>query len=172
MSSKRLSPRCSVILPGWRSLCGSQLPNLAFYQPHLTGHLLSCPLTPHAGGVSHAHGTGGYLHFDRLLLGARLLAAFGHECRLDTRKFPHLSAGLSQIARLSLSLPILKADEPFHMIDPTDQVLLRLPDRAPHGHIIKATIEQPGDRLALFERGQGLADRRERLLDFSRFAHK
>ena len=43
------------------------------------------------------------------------------------------------------------------MIDAADDVLVLFPYRAPDGDIIKATIGDPGDRLARFERREGLA---------------
>lgn len=230
MSSKRLSPRCRMILPGWRSLWGSHPPYLDssctsaqsiqeacrhppqcdqgaqrlpiqhlylfpsqtrfqkletvldsptlaiqreiaggalrisdgpigkpqpgieigahdvdFDQPHLTGHQVAATLTSDVRRVGHAHGTGSYLHFDRLL------ASFGYQRRLHPYQFPQLSPILLQVALLPLSVPILKADQPLQMLDPTHQVLVRFPNRAPHRHIIKATIEQPGDGLVVFE---------------------
>jgi len=104
---------------------------LDFDQPHRTGDPLARTLATDVRGVGHAHGTGGYLHFDRLLLGGWLLASFDHQRRLDTCQGSHLSACLLQLALLPLPVPILKADQPLQMIDATDQIILCFPNRAP-----------------------------------------
>ncbi len=77
-----------------------------------------------------------------------------------------MGSGLRDIALVPLSLPVLKGDRAIRMIEAHDQMLLLLPNRAPHRHIIKATVQQPGHRLVLFEPTQGLAHRHQRLLRF------
>jgi len=57
----------------------------------------------------------------------------------------------SVIALVPLSLPVFKGDRAIRMIEAHDQMLLLLPNRAPDRHIIKATVQQPGHRLVLFE---------------------
>ena len=86
--------------------------------------------------------------------------------RFDMHQPTHVRRGLCNVPLVPLPLSVLEGDLAIGMINARDQMLLLLPDGAPHGHIIKATVQQPGYRLVLFERRQCLAHHRERLLHF------
>ncbi len=95
-----------------------------------------------------------------------MLATFDFQRRFDTGQGTQLSCSLGDVPLMPLSLPILEGDRAIGMIEAHNEMLLLLPNRAPHRHIIKATVQQPGHRLVLFEPTQGLAHRRQRLLHF------
>jgi hypothetical protein len=56
------------------------------------------------------------------------------------------------------------------VIQPTHDMLLR--SRAPRRHIVKATIQYPGDQYSFRRLNQGRTDGLERMLPFMRFAYK
>src|SRR5256886_9968200 len=116
-------------------------PRQAFLtQPHLARHQLSLPLAAHIRPVADAQRAGGQLYRHWLLLGPHLLATLDLQARFDTSERAQLGGGLRDVALLPLSLPVLEGDFAIRVIDAHDQMLLLLPNRAPHRHIIKATI--------------------------------
>jgi hypothetical protein len=104
-------------------------------------------------------------------LSSHLLATLDYERRFDPGEWAQFGGGLRAIALVPLSLPVLESDRAIRMRNARDQMLLLLPNRAPHRHIIQATLQQPGHRLVLLEPTQRLAHRRERLLHFLWLTH-
>jgi hypothetical protein len=90
--------------------------------------------------------------------------------RLGTSDHAQAGAGAGQAALLPESRPLFPFDTSLRMRDPTHQMLLLFPNRAPNRHIVKATVEQPRDRHLVLERRNGLAYGRERALHFVWFA--
>ncbi len=107
-----------------------------------------------------------------MLLGSHLLAVLDYKRRFDTGERAQLGSDLGDVALVPLPLPILKRDRAIRVIKAHDEVLLLLPDLAPHRYTIKTTIQQPGDSLVLFEPSQGLTHRPERLLHLGRLTDK
>src|SRR5919205_4363285 len=58
------------------------------------------------------------------------------------------------------------------MLDSTHHMLILPPDRAPHRHIIKAAVQDPGGGPLGFERRDGCTHGRQGLLDFVGLAHE
>ncbi len=83
-----------------------------------------------------------------------------------------MRTGLSNIPLLPLSSTVLELHQPIRVVHPTHHMILVLPNRAPHRDIVKATIENPGNVLALSQWLDGLAHGRERQLHFGRFTDK
>ena len=104
-----------------------------------------------------AQRAGGQCYSHRLLLGSHLLATLDLQRHFDTRQWAEFGCGLGDVALVPLCLPVLEGDRAIGMIDARDDMLQLFPDRAPHDHIIKATIQQPGHRLVLFKRRERLA---------------
>ena len=79
-----------------------------------------------------------------------------------------MRTGLSNIPLLPLSSTVLELDQSVGVVEPTHHMVLLLPNRAPHRDIVKATIENPGNMLALSQWLDGLTHGRERQLHFGR----
>ncbi len=80
-----------------------------------------------------------------------LLAPLHFHRRFHAHQGAHLLLGLRQSPLDPMSLPVWYSDCSLKVIDPTDHMLVLLPQGAPHGDIIKATVGDPGDRLTSFE---------------------
>src|SRR6266700_287179 len=79
---------------------------------------------------------------------------------------------LGNIPLLPLSSTVLELHQSVGVVHPTQHMVLVLPNRAPHRDVVKATIENPGNVLALSQWLDGLAHGRERQLHFGRFTDK
>ncbi len=75
---------------------------------------------------------------------------------------------LSNIPLLPLSSTVLELHQSVGVLHATQHMVLVLPNRAPQRDIVKATLENPGNVLALSQWLDGLAHRRERQVHFGR----
>ncbi len=78
-------------------------------------------------------------------------------------------ASMSSRRRKPRSSLVLELHASVGVVHPTHHMILILPNRAPHGNIVKALVENPGDVHALSQWLDHLTHRRQRLLHFRRF---
>ncbi len=102
----------------------------------------------------------------------RLLAALHFQARFRTSQRAQMRAGLGYVSLVPRSSLVLELYQSVGVVHPTHHMILVLPNRAPHRDIVKATLENPGDVLALSQGRDGLAHGRERQLHFGWFTDK